>query len=383
MELGYDLTALTEGFDLRKPLKYFFIIESKQSAQGVGRVHNLSVIDYEFDAHGIETMAQLPEEGVSIQNKGGRTVLSVVMSGESFPMPRNLTGASGKLQWEAPAASAYSVSGFRIYQGKTSVADVAAGQMEYALEAGASGRYSVVALYDFCGKSVESGAAEIYVSDRPEMSAQNLVRELWGASFTVPDIFDEKYHSATIEFWLKPGALTDYNQQIGPGWGKFLFHSSASSDVTAGWTTNSRTTTPGGMLAVGRWNHVALVVSGHELKIYIDGQERASLINNQQTGIGGFGDLVFGSNGQKMSGLMDELRIWSVARTAEQIRSMKNVAIARPELQAGLLACYQMDSFTKDGATYLYDAAGGHHAQITSGTGSSVADPDWLLMRRL
>lgn len=374
MELGYDLTALTEGFDLRKPLKYFFIIESKQSAQGVGRVHNLSVIDYEFDAHGIETMAQLPEEGVSIQNKGGRTVLSVVMSGESFPMPRNLTGASGKLQWEAPAASAYSVSGFRIYQGKTSVADVAAGQMEYALEAGASGRYSVVALYDFCGKSVESGAAEIYVSDRPEMSAQNLVRELWGASFTVPDIFDEKYHSATIEFWLKPGALTDYNQQIGLGWGKFLFHSSASSDVTAGWTTNSRTTTPGGMLAVGRWNHVALVVSGNELKIYIDGQERASLINNQQTGIGGFGDLVFGSNGQKMSGLMDELRIWSVARTAEQIRSMKNVAIARPELQAGLLACYQMDSFTKDGATYLYDAAGGHHAQITSGTGSSVAD---------
>lgn len=210
MELGYDLTALTEGFDLRKPLKYFFIIESKQSAQGVGRVHNLSVIDYEFDAHGIETMAQLPEEGVSIQNKGGRTVLSVVMSGESFPMPRNLTGASGKLQWEAPAASAYSVSGFRIYQGKTSVADVAAGQMEYALEAGASGRYSVVALYDFCGKFVESGAAEIYVSDRPEMSAQNLVRELWGASaFTLPN--HKAYQTITL-----PAGFYQFSVSFGP-----------------------------------------------------------------------------------------------------------------------------------------------------------------------
>lgn len=375
MELGYDLTELTEGFDLRKPLKYFFIIESKQSAQGTGRIHNLSVIDYEFDVHGIETIAGLPDEGVAIKNRGGRTVLSVVMSGESFPMPRNLTSVSGKLVWNMPAPSAHSVRGFRVYQEKNSVADVVAGQTEYSLGDGSAGHYSVVALYDFGGKTVESGATEIYISsERPETSGQNLVRELWDASFSVPDIFERKFHTATIEFWLKPRSLENYNQQIGPGWGYFLIHSSASCDVTAGWTTNSRTTTSGNMLAVGRWTHVAVVIVGNALKIYIDGQERASLVNNQQSGIGGFGNLVFGSNGYKMNGLMDELRIWSVARTAEQIQAMKDVALARPELETGLLACYQMDSFTKDGVTYLYDAAGGHHARITAGTGSSVAD---------
>lgn len=60
MELGYDLTALTKGYDLRKPLKYFFVIDSKNSATGEGHVNALSVIDYEFDAYGIETKAELP-----------------------------------------------------------------------------------------------------------------------------------------------------------------------------------------------------------------------------------------------------------------------------------------------------------------------------------
>ena len=52
----------------------------------------------------------------------------------------------------------------------------------------------------------------------------------------------------------------------------------------------------------------------------------------QSVGIGGFGDLVFGSNGYFMNGRMDELRIWNTVRTQKQIQDCMNVSFARPEL---------------------------------------------------
>ena len=55
MEFGYDLTDLSAGFDRSRPLKYFFIINSKTKsgiasrAKGSGHLYNASILDYEFD----------------------------------------------------------------------------------------------------------------------------------------------------------------------------------------------------------------------------------------------------------------------------------------------------------------------------------------------
>lgn len=383
MELGYDLTALTKGYDLRKPLKYFFVIDSKKSATGEGHVNALSVIDYEFDAYGIETKAEIPADGVQIANQGGKTIVSVIVGGEAFNAPRNVMAESNVLTWDQPAASGYALQGYRLYAHENSVSSIDKAQKQFDLstltEDQKSGKLYLVALYQLDGKEVESSRIPVVIAPESVESTENKVRKFTGASFAVPDIFADKLNSMTMEFWFNPSSLENYNQQIGPGWGKFLFHSSANKDITAGWTTNSRVNTSSGSLKVNTWQHVALVVNGNCLTIYINGEQAASLTNNQSVGIGGFGDLVFGSNGYFMNGRMDELRIWNTVRTQQQIKDCMNVSFARPELQNGLLACYKMDSFVDGNTTYLFDSAGGHHARITEGIALSLKDTNLAL----
>lgn len=378
MELGYDLTDLTAGYDLRKPLKYFFVIDSKASASGQGAIHQLSVMDYEFNAYGVETQAKLPADGVKIENKGGKTFVSVVVGGEAFNAPRNAMAANKLLTWDQPAPSGYSLQGYRIYPAGKSAVSVDKNLRQYDLsgldEGAQAGALYLAALYQMDGKEVESAHVPVWKQQEVE-NAENEVCSLGNASFTVPDLMAGKYNTFTMEFWLKPSTLTDYNQQIGPGWGKFLFHCNANRSITAGWGLNSRVSTAANTLAVNTWQHIALVVDGNRLKIYVNGKEVASLTNNQQTGIGGFGDLVFGANNSDlMNGSMDELRLWSTARTQQQIQNCMNVSFARPELQSGLMACYKMDRFTEGSTVYLTDAVGGHHARITKGTAASVSD---------
>ena len=83
MEFGYDLTGLTEGYDMNKPLKYFFIVDSRAWAEGKGTIHKASIIDYAYDMLGVETPFSVGE-GVEIKNAGGRTIISVVVYGNSY-----------------------------------------------------------------------------------------------------------------------------------------------------------------------------------------------------------------------------------------------------------------------------------------------------------
>lgn len=370
MELGYDLTALTMGYDLRKPLKYFFVIDSKKSASGEGSVNAMSVIDYELDAYGIETKARIPEGGVEIKNKGEKTIVSVIVGGEAFNAPRNVMAESNILTWDQPAPSGYPLQGYRLYASGQLVATMDKNARQYDLnnlDTEVNGTFDMVACYQMNGKEIESAKIPVTVApDAGEVSA-NKVCHFLSSSFTVPDIFKEKYNTMTLEFWLKPTALENYNQQIGPGWGSFLIHSSNDKNITAGWTTNSRVSSAANTLKVNLWQHVAFVVNGNRIWIFVDGQEVASLINNQAVGIGGFGNLVFGSNGFFMKGYMDELRIWNTARTQQQIQDCMNVSFARPDMQNGLMAYYKMDSFVEGSTKYLIDAVGGHHARITQG----------------
>ncbi|MEM7117961.1 MAG: LamG-like jellyroll fold domain-containing protein, partial [Chloroflexota bacterium] len=43
----------------------------------------------------------------------------------------------------------------------------------------------------------------------------------------------------TVEWWLKPDTNINWNQQVGNGWGNFLFHTNSSGTVSAGITNNS------------------------------------------------------------------------------------------------------------------------------------------------
>jgi len=98
-------------------------------------------------------------------------------------------------------------------------------------------------------------------------------------------------------------------------------------------------------LAVNRWYHIAGTYDGERVKYYVDGclvKDTAFsgnlFQNNEMTVIGNRGVCQC----EQFLGRLDEVRIWKVARTQNEIaRNM--LALPRPANQYGLLACYSFD----------------------------------------
>ena len=360
MEFGYDLTDLTDGYDMSRPLKYFFIIDSRTWAEGEGTIHGASIMDYRYDELGVETPFATGE-GVEIKNRGGQTVITVTVQGSSYYPPQNAAYDGTTLTWQAPLRSAATVEAYRIYNGTGSlVAELDATATTYATPA--TGGYGVSAVY---ADGNESGTATVTAPET--LSAPNTGISLSQAGFTIPGVFGTKYRQATIEYRIKPTTLRDWNQSGGPGWeGGFMFHANADGRFTAGWSTQDRIFT-GTPLKVGQWTHVAIVVDGGKMTVYLDGENRGSVSTYFYSGIGGFGDLVFSSNGAQnaQDAQYDEIRVWNTARTAEQVKACMNAEFTGNLMPQGLIAYLKGDLITlDDGSRALRDCAGGHHATL-------------------
>lgn len=104
------------------------------------------------------------------------------------------------------------------------------------------------------------------------------------------------------------------------------------------WFQNP-SSTPGVIYDVGRWYHAALTVDGNNLKLFLDGEELFS--GN------GAGPLNF-SNGflriLNFDGVIDEIRVWNVARTEAEIEAdiHRYITPSHPQW-ANLVAYYRMD----------------------------------------
>lgn len=369
MEFGYDLTDLSAAFDTRKPLKYFLIIESKKTANGSGKIHSCSLLDYEFDKKGIEFPFDIDSEGVTVRNQGNKTIISVIVPGESFNMPRNLVLRENTLSWNTPAESAYTLTGYRIFKDGTTLTDVDKNTLSYSVAESGS-VYQVAALYDFNGETVSSSLTDAptttYSGDNPET---NYVRSFSNSGFTIEGVFANKYSEATVEYWIKPERVVDWNQQIGPGWGNFMIHTTYAGELVVGWSTGTdRITSPAGMLQPGKWAHVAVTVSNNTMTAYINGEE-VGTITTGYSGLGGFGDLVVGvDNTNGISGQMDEFRIWKTARSQREIQNYMFAELTDPANTPALLAEIKISE--SEGLT---DATG--HYQISCfGTQSRQSD---------
>ena len=361
MEFGYDLTDLTDGYDMNKPLKYFFIIDSREWAEGEGTIHGASIIDYRYDELGLETPFGVGE-GVEILNQGGRTIISVVVYGTSYYAPQNVAFDGTTLTWQAPQRSAMKAASYCIYQNGMLIDNVPATTFSYTPKAvAASGEYGVSALYADDNESAVT-TARVPVT----LSSPNTGVKFNQAGFTIPGVFATKYQQATIEYWIKPNSLANWNQSGGPGWNSFMFHANSGGQFTAGWSTQDRLYT-NTSLKVGEWTHVAIVVDGGKMTVYLDGVSRGSVSTYFYSGIGGFGDLVFSSNGAQnaQDAVYDEIRIWNTARTAAQVKACKDIEFAGSLMPQGLIAYLKGDLVTNAGGDLvMYDCVGGHHATL-------------------
>ena len=381
MEFGYDLTDLSAGFDTRKPLKYFFIIESKETASGTGTIHDCSIIDYEFYKDGIETLFNIPANGINIQNKGGKTTISVIVYGEEMTAPRNLSLNEGTLQWEAPAPCTQTLTGYNIYCNSTSVAKTDAATLSYDVSA-LTGTIEVAAIYQCGDTEAESKRMQLstinYYGQTPE---SNYVRKFTKSGFEIVDILKEQLETATIEYWICPALLNYDNQQIGPGWENgFMAHATKSGQLVVGWNMQQCITSKASTLRANAWTHVAIVVVGGKMTAYANGQPVGEIITSNK-GIGGFGSLPVGTGNTNagINGTMDEFRVWNVARTQREIQSMMYSEVADPQNTPGLLAEVRMDS--KDDGTLL-EATNRYVVKTFEGTQSQIANSSLLNDKR-
>jgi len=110
------------------------------------------------------------------------------------------------------------------------------------------------------------------------------------------------------------------------------------------------------------WYHVAGVRRGTELLLYLDGVLVAGktapfIYNTNNNGPFAIGAMDKGPNSsvvdEFMDGEIDEVRIWNIARTQEEIQNNMNCAISAPE--AHLVAVYNFDQTS---GTTVIDASG-------------------------
>ena len=370
MEFGYDLTDLTDGYDMNMPLKYFFIINTKDFAQGEGKIYNAAIIDYLNDTKGIETPF-IVDETVEIKNAGGKTILSVVVQGCNYHAPQNLVYSNDALSWQAPLPSGNTVTSYNIYANKSKLATVEANVSTYTLEtADATTNYAVSAVY---ADGNESSLATIKLP--MSLSNPNVGVDLTQGGFTIPKLFATKYNQATIEYWIKPHSLQNWNQSAGQWEKGFMLHANDGGGFTAGWDTANRINGTSTKLSTESWSHVAIVVDNNKMTVYLNGVYQGSVTSNSYSGIGGFGDLVFSSNGQQnaQNAVYDEIRIWNVARSAQEISANKNVEFVGNVAPKGLIAYYKGNIvYNDEGTACLYDNIGGCHATLHNNNFASV-----------
>ncbi|MEI6143355.1 MAG: LamG-like jellyroll fold domain-containing protein, partial [Mariniphaga sp.] len=174
----------------------------------------------------------------------------------------------------------------------------------------------------------------------------------------------------TIEGWIKPEDNFGPNvifasKYTGCNTGGFAlyFNSFNSQDNALVVETDNCGTiyTAGGVVKIGVWQHIALVVSSfNSVKLYINGVEQTIYGNFAMTSLSvplTFGDFSGGGSHFYFKGAMDEVRVWNSARLSTDIQNnMYNPALGTEE---GLISYYNFDigsaSSYNSGLTTLYD----------------------------
>ncbi|MBP3227294.1 MAG: discoidin domain-containing protein [Bacteroidaceae bacterium] len=373
IEFGYDLSDLCEGTDPGQPLKFFFIVTSKATAQGAGGVHKVSIMDYTYDPEGVEIPFTIEGDSLAIQNGGKQVMLSVIVNGNGTAAPVNLVLNGNTLSWDKPAASSLTPTAYKVFAGDEEIAEVSATSYEFSPMAGV--RYTVKAVFNVDGNTVISQASNgVTAPVASDNEVDNYVGYFDNGGFSIPEVFAKGLSQATIEFRIKPTSVANWNQQIGPNWGTFLIHTTSAGELVYGWNTDARGTAASALVS-NAWRHVALSINGSTITVFVNGQQKSTYTATGYSGLPALSEFVFGSHGSSGSalyGYVDEVRIWDGARTRNQISPSYQYPLLNPSQYGNLLAYYKMDTIEEDGVTKLRDCVGGHHATfVTDGGGTA------------
>jgi hypothetical protein len=132
---------------------------------------------------------------------------------------------------------------------------------------------------------------------------------------------------ATFEFWLKHDGTSDADARVIQKQNAYhirLVGSGEDRRIMWDGQFSQRSITSRTAVPAGEWTHVAVTYDGTQFNLYINGELDNSASGSKPVQTSN-NELRIGSNGagndQFLSGRVDELRIWDVARTAEQIEN--------------------------------------------------------------
>ncbi len=137
-------------------------------------------------------------------------------------------------------------------------------------------------------------------------------------------------------------------------------------------TTNGYFTTPAICeIELNKRYHVAMTYDGATLKFYRNGYLMSSVPatgtlfqNDYETRIGLYDEIV---NNTQLIGYVNDVRIWNVVRTQQQIRANMNTPLPSPTTQAGLLANYQFDNLLNKQGNAAWNGTLGGAAAVNVG----------------
>ena len=167
--------------------------------------------------------------------------------------------------------------------------------------------------------------------------------------------FAENQSAFTVEWWMNPNKLQ--------GAGGFQF-----GPLTAACTQGNsykvqfgtRSFNFNGYLTTGQWHHYALTYDKGIITLYVDGERKTSY-DASRYAVSNWGDtFTFGREDNPMTAYVDELRIWDMALTQEQIQAVCNQPVADPANAAHLCLYYD---FNQNGGDVIDRTGKGNDAK--------------------
>ena len=191
-----------------------------------------------------------------------------------------------------------------------------------------------------------------------------------GDYVSVPDHSDlDLVQNYTLEAWIQPetfgwlnGIISKYHTPAANGYVLRL----KSQAPFSGISFDERETT-NGILSSGQWYHLAAVKEGTQRRLYINGAAQ-SLSGSALSTSSNSNPLRFGSDygGRYFNGKIDEIRLWNIARTQDEIISSMDISLNGDEL--GLVAYY---NFNEGSGSQIIDQTGNNH------NGTLNGNPTW------